>query len=177
MPPLTPAERLIMFIKCMPMHLLLLLLSSLIFYTVGLLSRYLLSKFTNKFVLLFITCVIAIITTSCVFVSTLISFSLFSEVHLIGYCVSHKLGIGIGPNIGIHFFFDCLTVLLYLTFTLISFFVYSYLIEEYMTHDSHLSRIMSYLFKFISFMTIFVTAVIFKLLLLLIVIKLMILYV
>ena len=102
----------------------------------------------------------AIITTSCLFLSFLISLIAFYEVGLIGCFVYIKLTTWISSEV-LHidwgFMFDSLTVTMCCVVTFISFLVHLYS-TEYMSHDPHLSRFMSYLSLFTFFMLILVTA-------------------
>jgi NADH-ubiquinone oxidoreductase chain 5 len=102
----------------------------------------------------------AIITTSCLFLSFLISLFAFYEVALVGCFVYIKLTTWISSevlNIDWGFMFDSLTVSMCVVVTFISFLVHLYS-TEYMSHDPHLPRFMSYLSLFTFFMLILVTA-------------------
>lgn len=102
----------------------------------------------------------AIITTSCLFFSFLLSLFVFYEVALVGCCTYIKLITWINSdvlNIDWGFMFDSLTVSMCIVVTFISFLVHLYSIE-YMSHDPHFSRFMSYLSLFTFFMLILVTA-------------------
>lgn len=102
----------------------------------------------------------AFITTTCLFLSFLISLVAFYEVALSGSVVYIKLTTWISSevlNIDWGFMFDSLTVGMCVVVTFISFLVHLYSIE-YMSHDPHLSRFMSYLSLFTFFMLILVTA-------------------
>nr|UDP55425.1 NADH dehydrogenase subunit 5 [Schizostauron trachyderma] len=102
----------------------------------------------------------AIITTSCLFFSFLISLFAFYEVALVGCFVYIKLTTWISSevlNIDWGFMFDSLTVSMCVVVTFISFLVHLYS-TEYMSHDPHLSRFMSYLSLFTFFMLILVTS-------------------
>jgi NADH-ubiquinone oxidoreductase chain 5 len=102
----------------------------------------------------------AIISTSCLFLSLLISFFAFYEVALIGCFVYIKLATWISSevlNIDWGFMFDTLTVIMCVVVTFISCLVHLYS-TEYMSHDPHLPRFMSYLSLFTFFMLILVTA-------------------
>ena len=102
----------------------------------------------------------AIITTSCLFISFLISLFAFYEVGLVGCFVYIKLATWINSEV-LHvdwgFMFDSLTVTMCVVVTFISFLVHLYS-TEYMSHDPHLARFMSYLSLFTFFMLILVTA-------------------
>lgn len=106
------------------------------------------------------SCGSAIITTSCLFVSFLISLFAFYEVGLVGCFVYIKLATWINSevlNVDWGFMFDSLTVTMCVVVTFISFLVHLYS-TEYMSHDPHLARFMSYLSLFTFFMLILVTA-------------------
>jgi NADH:ubiquinone oxidoreductase subunit 5 (subunit L)/multisubunit Na+/H+ antiporter MnhA subunit len=102
----------------------------------------------------------AIITTSCLFLSFLLSLFLFLEAALVNCFAFVKLAIWISSEV-LHvdwgFLFDSLTISMCVVVTFISFLVHFYSIE-YMYHDPHLSRFMSYLSLFTFFMLILVTA-------------------
>lgn len=102
----------------------------------------------------------AFVTTSCLFLSFLISLFVFYEVALVGCCVYIKLTTWISSEV-LHvdwgFLFDSLTASMCVIVTFISFLVHLYSIE-YMSHDPHLPRFMSYLSLFTFFMLILVTA-------------------
>lgn len=130
------------------MYLLLIFLSIIGSCLAGLFGRYFGSKGS------------AIITTSCLFVSFLISLFAFYEVALMGCCVYIKLSTWINSdilNIDWGFMFDSLTVSMCVIVTFISFLVHLYS-TEYMSHDPHISRFMSYLSLFTFFMLILVSA-------------------
>jgi NADH-ubiquinone oxidoreductase chain 5 len=102
----------------------------------------------------------AFITTSCLIVSFCLSILLFYEVALCGCPVYIKLSTWISSevlNIDWGFMFDSLTVSMCVIVTFISSLVHLYSIE-YMSHDPHLPRFMSYLSLFTFFMLILVTA-------------------
>ncbi len=102
----------------------------------------------------------AILTTSCLFLSFLISLLAFYEVALVGCFVYIKLSTWISSevlNVDWGFMFDSLTVSMCVIVTFISFLVHLYS-TEYMMHDPHLPRFMSYLSLFTFFMLILVTA-------------------
>ena len=102
----------------------------------------------------------AILATSCLFVSFLLSLFVFYEVALVGCFVYIKLATWISSEV-LHidwgFMFDSLTASMCVVVTFISFLVHLYSIE-YMSHDPHLPRFMSYLSLFTFFMLILVTA-------------------
>lgn len=102
----------------------------------------------------------AIISVSCVLISFLISLLSFYEVSLVGSTVNFKLAswISSGPlQVNWGFLFDSLTVTMCLIITFISALVHLYSIE-YMSHDPHLPRFLSYLSLFTFFMLVLVTA-------------------
>jgi NADH-ubiquinone oxidoreductase chain 5 len=102
----------------------------------------------------------AFITTCCLVTSFIISLFTFYEVALIGCPVYIKLTTWISSEV-LHvdwgFMFDTLTVSMCVIVTFISSLVHLYSIE-YMSHDPHLPRFMSYLSLFTFFMLILVTA-------------------
>jgi NADH-ubiquinone oxidoreductase chain 5 len=102
----------------------------------------------------------AFITTTCLFMSFLISLFAFYEVALYGCFVYIKLTTWISSevlNVDWGFMFDSLTVSMCVVVTFISCLVHLYS-TEYMSHDPHLARFMSYLSLFTFFMLILVTA-------------------
>jgi NADH-ubiquinone oxidoreductase chain 5 len=102
----------------------------------------------------------ATITTSCLFLSLLLSCFAFYEVALMGCSVYIKLNTWISSevlNTDWGFMFDSLTMVMCIVVTFISSCVHLYSIE-YMSHDPHLPRFMSYLSLFTFFMLILVTA-------------------
>ena len=102
----------------------------------------------------------SIITTSCLFLSFLIALFAFYEVSLIGCFVYIKLSPWINSevlNVDWGFMFDSLTATMCVVVTFISLLVHLYSIE-YMSHDPHLPRFMSYLSLFTFFMLILLTA-------------------
>lgn len=101
-----------------------------------------------------------IITISCVFLSLCLSFFAFYEVGLNGSPCYFKALTWFNveylqANWG--FQFDSLTVVMLMVVTFISTLVHLYS-TEYMSHDPHLPRFMSYLSLFTFFMLILVTA-------------------
>jgi NADH-ubiquinone oxidoreductase chain 5 len=101
-----------------------------------------------------------IITTSCLFVSFLISIFIYFEVALVGSCVYIKLATWISSevlNVDWGFMFDSATISVCVVVTFISFLVHLYS-TEYMSHDPHISRFMSYLSLFTFFMLVLLTA-------------------
>lgn len=130
------------------MYLLIVFLSLIGFCIAGLFGRHL--GFYGS----------AMLTTSCLFLSFLLSLFLFYEVALVGCFTYVKLTTWISSevlNVDWGFMFDSLTVLMCCVVTFISFLVHLYSIE-YMSHDPHLPRFMSYLSLFTFFMLILVTA-------------------
>jgi NADH-ubiquinone oxidoreductase chain 5 len=100
------------------------------------------------------------ITTSCLISSFFLSIFSFYEVALFGCPVYIKLTTWISSevlNIDWGFMFDSLTVSMCVVVTFISSLIHLYSIE-YMSHDPHLPRFMSYLSLFTFFMLILVTA-------------------
>ena len=102
----------------------------------------------------------SIITISCVSLSFILSLVAFYEVGLAGCCVYVKLMTWISSEV-LHvdwgFMFDSLTVTMCVVITFISLLVHIYS-TEYMAHDPHLPRFMSYLSLFTFFMLILVSA-------------------
>ena len=101
-----------------------------------------------------------ILTTTCVASSLFLSFFAFYEVGLCGApCYVTLLtwfnSEFLCANWG--FLFDSLTVVMLIVVTLISSLVHCYS-TEYMSHDPHLPRFMSYLSLFTGFMLVLVTA-------------------
>nr|YP_010377440.1 NADH dehydrogenase subunit 5 [Hemiaulus sinensis]QYB23176.1 NADH dehydrogenase subunit 5 [Hemiaulus sinensis] len=102
----------------------------------------------------------AIITVSCLMLTFLISLFAFYEVAIIGCPVYINLTTWIDSemlNVDWGFLFDSLTVIMCCVVTFVSSLVHLYS-TEYMSHDPHLSRFMSYLSLFTFFMLILVTA-------------------
>jgi NADH-ubiquinone oxidoreductase chain 5 len=102
----------------------------------------------------------AIVTTSCLVISLFLSFFAFYEVGLMGSPVYIQLATWISSEVLLinwGFLFDSLTVVMCVVVTFISSLVHLYSIE-YMSHDPHLPRFMSYLSLFTFFMLILVTA-------------------
>jgi NADH-ubiquinone oxidoreductase chain 5 len=130
------------------MYLLIVFLSIVGSCLAGLFGRYL-GSFGSAF-----------ITTSCLILSFFLSLFAFYEVALFESPVYIKLTIWISSavlNIDWGFMFDSLTVSMCIIVTFISSLVHLYSIE-YMSHDPHLPRFMSYLSLFTFFMLILVTA-------------------
>ena len=102
----------------------------------------------------------AVLTTSCLFFSFLLSLLAFYEVGLMGSFVYIRLTTWVSSEVLLinwGFMFDTLTVVMCVVVTFVSTLVHLYSIE-YMSHDPHLPRFMSYLSLFTFFMLILVTA-------------------
>lgn len=102
----------------------------------------------------------AFITTSCLFLSFLISLFIFYEVSFMNSWTHIMLTTWVESetlNIYWGFTFDNLTSVMCVVVTFISFLVHLYSIE-YMSSDPHLPRFMSYLSLFTFFMLMLVTA-------------------
>lgn len=102
----------------------------------------------------------AIITTGCLMISFLLSLFAFYEVGLMGSPVYIRLSTWVSSEVLLinwGFLFDSLTVVMCIVVTFISSLVHLYSVE-YMSHDPHLPRFMSYLSLFTFFMLILVTA-------------------
>ena len=102
----------------------------------------------------------AVVSTSCLMISFFISLFAFYEVAIVGCCVYIKLITWIDSetlNVDWGFMFDSLTVIMCCVVTFVSSLVHLYS-TEYMSHDPHLPRFMSYLSLFTFFMLILVTA-------------------
>jgi NADH-ubiquinone oxidoreductase chain 5 len=130
------------------MYLLLVFLSFIGSCLAGLFGRYLGSKGSS------------IITVSCLFFSLLLSFFAFYEVGLLGGVVFIRLITWMSSEVLFvdwGFMFDGLTVTMCVVVTFISCAAHLYS-TEYMSHDPHLARFMSYLSLFTFFMLILVTA-------------------
>ena len=100
------------------------------------------------------------ISVTCLFIAFFLSCFAFYEVSLIGCCVYIKLAPWINSellNVDWGFLFDSLTVVMCCVVTFVSSIVHLYS-TEYMAHDPHLPRFMSYLSLFTFFMLILVTA-------------------
>ena len=101
-----------------------------------------------------------VITTSSVILSFLLSVVLFYDVATIGNVYKLTVGTWIASdsiNISWCFLFDSLTCVMLLVVTFISSLVHIYS-SEYMEHDPHLPRFMSYLSLFTFFMLILITS-------------------
>jgi len=130
------------------MYLLLILLPVIGSCFAGLFGKYLGSKGS------------VFLTTFCLFLSFLLSIFLFYEVIFFNCFVYVKLAIWINSeilNVDWGFMFDSLTVIMCVTVTFISCLVHVYSIE-YMNHDPHLARFMSYLSLFTFFMLVLISA-------------------
>ena len=102
----------------------------------------------------------AIITTSCLILTFFLSLFAFYEVGLMGSPVYIRLAPWVSSEVLLinwGFLFDSLTVVMCIVVTFVSSLVHLYSIE-YMSHDPHLPRFMSYLSLFTFFMLILVTA-------------------
>ena len=102
----------------------------------------------------------AIITTSCLVLTFILSLFAFYEVGLMGSPVYIRLAPWVSSEVLLinwGFQFDSLTVVMCCVVTSVSSLVHLYSIE-YMSHDPHLPRFMSYLSLFTFFMLILVTA-------------------
>ena len=101
----------------------------------------------------------AVVTVSCLFLTFFLCAFAFYEVALIGCPVYIKLMPWINSetlNVDWGFLFDSLTVVMCCVITFVSSLVHLYS-TEYMSHDPHLPRFMSYLSLFTFFMLILVT--------------------
>ena len=130
------------------MYLLIIILPLLGSISAGLFGRNLGAKGSS-----FLTTIVLMLTFFC-------SLFAFYEVALTGCCVYIKLVTWIDSevlNIDWGFMFDSLTVIMCCVVTFVSSLVHLYS-TEYMSHDPHLSRFMSYLSLFTFFMLILVTA-------------------
>nr|YP_009495431.1 NADH dehydrogenase subunit 5 [Eunotia naegelii]AWQ64078.1 NADH dehydrogenase subunit 5 [Eunotia naegelii] len=102
----------------------------------------------------------SIFSTICLSIVLLISCIVFYEVSVNNCCVYIKLTSWVDSgalNINWGFLFDSLTITMCFIISFISFLVHLYS-TEYMSHDPHLPRFMSYLSLFTFFMLILVTA-------------------
>jgi NADH-ubiquinone oxidoreductase chain 5 len=102
----------------------------------------------------------AIVTTGCLILSFFLSLFAFYEVGLMGSFTYVRLATWVSSEVLLinwGFMFDSLTVVLCVVVTFVSSLVHLYSIE-YMSHDPHLPRFMSYLSLFTFFMLILVTA-------------------
>ena len=102
----------------------------------------------------------SILTVNCLVFTFFLSLFAFYEVALVGCCTYIKLSAWINSellNVDWGFLFDSLTVIMCCVVTFVSSLVHIYS-TEYMSHDPHLARFMSYLSLFTFFMLILVTA-------------------
>jgi NADH-ubiquinone oxidoreductase chain 5 len=102
----------------------------------------------------------SILTVTCLIITFFLSIFCFYEVGLVGSVVYIKLITWIDSellNVDWGFLFDSLTVIMCCVVTFISFLVHLYS-TEYMSHDPHLPRFLSYLSLFTFFMLILITA-------------------
>jgi NADH-ubiquinone oxidoreductase chain 5 len=102
----------------------------------------------------------AIVTTGCLILSFFLSLFAFYEVGLMGSPVYVRVATWVSSEVLLvnwGFLFDSLTVVMCIVVTFVSSLVHLYSIE-YMSHDPHLPRFMSYLSLFTFFMLILVTA-------------------
>ena len=102
----------------------------------------------------------SVITVGCLFLAVFLSFFIFYEVAIVGCPVYLKLMPWIDSellNVDWGFQFDSLTAIMCCVVTFVSSLVHLYS-TEYMSHDPHLPRFMSYLSLFTFFMLILVTA-------------------
>jgi NADH-ubiquinone oxidoreductase chain 5 len=130
------------------MYIPLVFLSLISFVITGLFGKHIGSKGAS------------ILTTNCLIISFFLSLFAFYEVGLMGSPVYIRLATWVNSEallINWGFLFDSLTVVMCVVVTFVSFLVHLYSIE-YMSHDPHLPRFMSYLSLFTFFMLILVTA-------------------
>jgi NADH-ubiquinone oxidoreductase chain 5 len=102
----------------------------------------------------------AIVTTGCLILSFFLSLFAFYEVGLMGSPIYVRVATWVSSEVLLinwGFLFDSLTVVMCIVVTFVSSLVHLYSIE-YMSHDPHLPRFMSYLSLFTFFMLILVTA-------------------
>src|SRR5210317_258557 len=102
----------------------------------------------------------AIVTTGCLVTSFLLSVFAFYEVGLMGSVVYIRLAPWVSSEVLLinwGFMFDSLTVVMCVVVSFVLSLVHLYSFE-YMSHDPHLPRFMSYLSLFTFFMLILVTA-------------------
>merc|ERR1711966_117478 len=132
----------------MGMYLVLVFLSFFGFSVTGLFGRHIGPKGA------------ATLTTGCLILTFFLSLFAFYEVGLMGSPVYIRLAPWVSSEsllINWGFLFDSLTVIMCIVVTFVSSLVHLYAIE-YMSHDPHLPRFMSYLSLFTFFMLILVTA-------------------
>lgn len=102
----------------------------------------------------------AVVTTSCLVISFFLSLFAFYEVGFMTSPVYIRLSTWASSDVLLinwGFLFDSLTVIMCTVVTFVSSLVHLYSIE-YMSHDPHLPRFMSYLSLFTFFMLILITA-------------------
>ena len=102
----------------------------------------------------------AVVTTSCVVTSAVLSMGAFYEVALSGSVCSVQLSNWFSSEMfdaTWGFYFDTLTVVMLVVITSVSSLVHLYSVS-YMSHDPHIPRFMSYLSIFTFFMVMLVTA-------------------
>ena len=139
-------KKLKIFFGSHEMYIPLVFLSFIGFCMAGLFGRYIGPKGS------------AIITTGCLITSFFLSLFAFYEVGLMGSIVYIRLAPWVNSEVLLinwGFMFDSLTVVMCIVVTFISSLVHLYSIE-YMSHDPHLPRFMSYLSLFTFFMLILV---------------------
>ncbi len=130
------------------MYVVLVFLSFIGFCITGLFGRFIGPKGSS------------IVTTGCLILTFLLSLFAFYEVGLMGSFVYFKLATWVSSEVLLinwGFLFDSLTVVMCVVVSFISSLVHLYSVE-YMGHDPHLPRFMSYLSLFTFFMLILVTA-------------------
>ena len=100
-----------------------------------------------------------LISVTCLLLAFFISLFAFYEVIILDCCTYIKLTVWIDSeffNVDWGFLFDTLTIIMCCVVTFVSSLVHIYS-TEYMSHDPHISRFMSYLSLFTFFMLILVT--------------------
>ena len=103
---------------------------------------------------------VGFITVFCIFFCFIFSISIFYEIAIANSCCSLKLFSWISvelTDIFWGFYYDSLTCVMLVVVTSVSCLVHLYSIE-YMSHDPHIPRFMSYLSLFTFFMLILVTS-------------------
>ena len=136
------------FPKKIKMYLIVLYTPLLSFIICSLFARYIGSSGSKFF------------STLSIFFSFFVSVFIFFEIGLSGSicCLNVFKWFSVGLlNVDFGFLFDSLTVIMLIVITFISSLVHLYSCE-YMSHDPHISRFMSYLSLFTFFMLILVTA-------------------
>ena len=124
------------------MYVVLVFLSFIGFCITGLFGRFIGPKGSS------------IVTTGCLILTFLLSLFAFYEVGLMGSFVYFKLATWVSSEVLLinwGFLFDSLTVVMCVVVSFISSLVHLYSVE-YMGHDPHLPRFMSYLSLFTFFM-------------------------